>query len=341
MKKPTLYLALAALTAAGFTSCIQQEQKFVLNPDGSGKLVLDASVSMNLGALGGGGGGIGGGGVPKDAGRQMALQVVRGTQGVDVWQELTYSTTPDGGTKVHGVAYFSDISKLTMNTGEAAGGISASTLGSRMEDGKWIIEVGAGAAKSTESGKPATPGAGGDVTAAIKQAQQQWQAAKALIAPMVQDAKVSTTVEVGGTIDKAVGFSKESDSTGLMAFDGGKVVESIDRMMADTKGLEEAISATGDANAAMRDQKRIQKALFEGMTDGQGLPKLVVTPGKAVFDYKAEVEKARAGQSAELKALLEDAKKPASAVIRPPAGGGGGSSPEKGKVVPPKPKKLD
>jgi len=270
---------------------------------------------------------------PKDIGKQMALQLLRGTQGVEAWSDLTYEQTSDGKTHLKGTAYFPDLNKLQMSAGEAAGGAQASTLVSRKEGNDWVIEVGVTTKPPAGPKKAPT----GDLKAAVQQAQQQWQASKTLMAPLVQDAKIKSTVTVGGTIKEAVGFSKENDNTALMQFNGSKVIEAVDKMMADAKGLEEAISVSGDAMGVFRDPGKMQKMIMESITDGQGLPRLVVTPGASVFDYKAEVAKVTAGQSAELKALITDSKKPKEAVVRPP---GAGTAPGAGKVVPPKPKKA-
>ena len=43
---------------------------------------------------------------------------------------------------------------------------------------------------------------------------------------------------------------------------------------------------------------------------GDANPKIVVKPGNDAFDYAAETEKAKAAQSDELKALIEQAGKP-------------------------------
>ena len=78
----------------------------------------------------------------------------------------------------------------------------------------------------------------------------------------------------------------------------------------------------------------MQKVIMESMTDGKGMPRVVSTPGAPAFDYKAEADKAKSNQSPELKALLEEAKKPGGAIIRPPKT----AAPPPGEENPPPPK---
>jgi hypothetical protein len=310
--------AVAAL-AASLTGCLTQEQTFHLNPDGSGKLELAMSVDTSMmGALGGGGGG------GQDMGKEVVMQLLRGTQGVDTWANLTHETAADGKTKVSGLAYFKDINKLQMNAGEQAGGASAGTLTSTRDGDTWTIAVGLAGGDATPP--PAATGAKlseDQIKAAMQQAKAQWDASKSLVAPMVEGAKLSTTIKAGGTIKETIGFAKKDDQTATMSFGGAKVITAIDSMMNDPKIMEEALSG-GDAMGVLRDQKRMQKVIMESMTDGKGLPQVTLTPGGPAFDYEAEVAKAKAGQTDAFKALLAEANKPKGAVIRPP-----GAAPKK------------
>jgi hypothetical protein len=353
MKRPLFHYfsvpALAVLTS----SCVDQDQKFVINPDGSGKFISTMILSVNpqqLGALTNSAG--------QEPGKQVLTQLIRGSEGVEAWADVKHEQTADGKTKITATAYFPDINKFSMSASgrsTGTGGPQASTLVSRKEGADWIIEVGmpdaAPAASATPAKSKKTPE---EIQSAIQQAQQQWQATKGFMAPMMQDARLRTTVVVGGTVKGGVGFSKESDNTALLQFNGPKIVDAIDKMVMDPKMAQEAAEKGSDLMSGMRDQKRMQKVIMESLTDGQGMPRVTATPGSAAFDYKAEVEKAKANQSPDLKALIEEAKKPGGSVVRPPTATPPGATPpgatppaatppggsSKEKVVPPKPKKT-
>lgn len=303
----TRFLALA-LAAVSLTGCLEQNQKFILNPDGSGKLVVETTLDTSMTAA------LGGGAAGADMGKQIAMQLLRGTEGVEVWADLTH-TTDGPKTTIKGTAYFPDINKVKMSGGENARGVSAGTLVSTKEGDAWTIATSLGEAPQPPAATPKPSAA--DISTSIQQAKTQWEAGKALIAPMLESAKVTTTVQVGGTIKETVGFAKEGDDTGTLSFTGKNIVSLLDEVMSDTKALEDLISSSGGASA-LSDPRHMQKLLMESLTGGKGLPLVKATPGKPVFDYKAEAAKAKAGQSAELKALQAEAAKPQGAVIRPP-----------------------
>jgi hypothetical protein len=303
----------AAAMAVSLTGCLTQEQTFHLNPDGSGKFELAMTVDTAMMGM------LGGGAAPGQAmGKEVVLQLLRGTEGVDTWADLTHEKGTDGKVKVAGTAFFKDINKLQMSAGEQAGGATAGTLVSKRDGNAWTVAMGL--AEGAPTLPPSTSGTQltqDQVKAAMQQAKTQWDASKSLVAPMVEGAKLTTTVKAGGTITEAVGFTKTDDSTASLSFGGAKVISAIDTMINDPKTMEVALSG-GDAMGVLRDQKRMQSVIMESLTDGKGLPKLELKPGDPVIDYDAEVAKAKAGQTEAFKALLAEAAKPRGAVIRPP-----------------------
>ncbi|MGI8604635.1 MAG: hypothetical protein ACR2OZ_16815 [Verrucomicrobiales bacterium] len=332
MKYLTLLRLVPVLLAAPLAACVDQDQKFFLNPDGSGKFVTKMVMTVNpqqLAAFGTTPG--------KDPGKELLVQILRGTEGVEVWSDVSHEQTADGKTKISATGYFPDINKFKMSAGGGRSGSNqASTLVSKKEGDDWIIEVAAPdlAPSAEKQVAPASKKSPEQIKAVVQQAQQQWQATKGFMAPMVQDAKLRTAVVLGGTIKSSTGFSKESENTALMQFNGTKIIDAIDNMVMDPTVAEEAAAKGGDLMSSLRDQKRMQKVIMESLTDGQGMPRLVATVGSPVFDYKAEVEAAKSKQGPEVKALIEEAKKPGGSVIRPPAGTPPGGAP-KGKPVPP------
>ncbi len=327
-----LVAAASVACAASLTSCFDQQQTFTVNPDGSGKYT--AVVTVNPQGLGGLGAA-----PPTDPGKQIMLQMIRGAEGIQVWSEAKTETTSDGKVKVTMTGYYPDVNKVKLQAGMGGGGTKgpkANALVSKNEGGTWRLELGLpeGASSATgSSGASATPPS----SEAIKQAQTQWQSSKALVGPLLADAKVVTVINAGGSITETLGFSKDSDSSATLTMTGSKLIDSVDKTIMDDKLAGEML-AGGDLTSGLRDQKRLQKLVMDAVTDGKGMPQVTLKPGSPAFDYKAEVAKAEAGQSSELKALLEEAKKPGGAVIRPPRPGGPAGG---GKVAPPTRKAVE
>ncbi|HEX4612535.1 MAG TPA: hypothetical protein VH092_30355, partial [Urbifossiella sp.] len=102
--------AAAALAALGMSGCVEGEQTFTLNPDGSGKVRIDV-VMAPPGFLEFGGGG---GPEPEtaDGFRQKALRVLLQSKGVGAWKDVAAGFNPDGRFKFAGTAYFDKIGEL-------------------------------------------------------------------------------------------------------------------------------------------------------------------------------------------------------------------------------------
>lgn len=314
MKLRFSLISLAAVAAA-LTGCLTQEQTFHLNPDGSGKLELAMTVDTNMMGLLGGGAVAG-----QDMGKEIVLQLLRGTEGVDAWGDLKYENAAGGKTKIEGTAFFKDINNLHMSAGEQAGGATSGTLTSKRDGDSWTVAIGLAPAGSRPPAASNGPKLSAEqVKTRMEAAKGQWEQSKSFVGPLVQDAKMTTTVKAGGTIKESVGFAKVDDRSAALSFGGSKVIAALDTMISDPKLMEEALAQGGDFTTVLRDQERMQKALMESLTDGKGMPSIELKPGEPILDYDAEVAKARENQTPALKALLEEAAKPKGAVIRPPA----------------------
>lgn len=310
-KTMKLRLFPCALIAAvlSLVGCVDQDQKFVINPDGSGKFIVNTTIDdAQLAALGNAG--------SENLGKQIALQLLKGTEGIEAWADLKAEKIAGGKTKVTGVGYFPDINKLKFSAGEMGGGTPSSTIASRKEGNQWIIEFTPPTEAAPESTPAAPKKSADEVRAEVKQVQTQWQATKSIVAPLFDSAKIAVSLEVGGSIQESLGFAKEGENQASLNLTGGKVVAAIDKLINDHQLLEDAV-ASGDSQRVFRDPKRIMNLVMETMTDGKGMPKVVITPGKPMFDYKKEVEEAKANPSEALKQLQQEAK-PGS-IIRPPA----------------------
>ena len=333
MKYRRILVAAASVAcAASLTSCFEQHQTFTVNPDGSGKYT--AVVTVNPAGLGGLGAA-----PPSEPGKQIILQMIRGAEGIEAWSEAKTETASDGKVKVTMTGYYPDINKVKLQAGMGGSGATrgpkARALESSNDGTTWTLKLGL-----PESDQPATASSAPAVPAspeAIKQAQSQWQASKALVGPLLADAKVITVINPGGTITETLGFAKDSATSATLTMTGSKMIDAVEKTLMDDKLAGEML-AGGDLTSGMRDQKRLQKLVMDAMTDGKGMPQVTVKPGAPALDYKAEIAKALAGQSPELKALIEEAKKPGGAVIRPPRPGGPAGG---GKVVPPTKKAVE
>src|SRR5262245_43175313 len=104
-KRLTTAALLVCLTALG---CVEGEQTFTLNPDGSGKVKLDVMMPTPADPF------VGppkkaDGGAPEatpDVLLRKSLKGLLETRSIDAWKDVTAEFTRDGRLKITGTAYF-------------------------------------------------------------------------------------------------------------------------------------------------------------------------------------------------------------------------------------------
>ena len=110
MNYPSLLRGITVASAVVLVACVDQDQKFIINPDGSGKMITNMLLHVDPQQLGSSGG---------PGGKQLILQLIRGAEGVEAWAEVSQEQTADGKTKIKATAYFPDINKFKIS---ASGG---------------------------------------------------------------------------------------------------------------------------------------------------------------------------------------------------------------------------
>jgi hypothetical protein len=300
MKRALFQAVGMSLLALGMTSCLTMEQTMYLNPDNSGK--IDFVSSVNLAGLGALGGGQGGAGAPDsgEMGKEMLAQFVKGAEGVETWGGLKHEVGKDGAVKISGTAYFQDVNKFTLGSEEGPGSTSIS---SKQKGGVWTIETveaKEGAAGAGDAPKPSDA----EVQQNITEMQAGWGQMKPIMEAMMGTMKVSMNVKLGGTITKTVNFKKTDDSSASMVMDGKKLMTAMDKMITDPKMAKKMaeLGVNPMGGGAMPETPE-----FYGLMFGENAyPKIEATPGKPLFDYKAEVAEAKKNPTKAMKELLQD-----------------------------------
>lgn len=119
MKSILRYFFFLATLLGGLSSCQQVKQEIYLNPDGSGKVVLQAvekKSSMDMG--------MGGQSANGDANSRYqellsaarkTRKIIEDSKGVEAWKDVSYSVDSAGSYTFSGTAYFPNIEKLELN----------------------------------------------------------------------------------------------------------------------------------------------------------------------------------------------------------------------------------
>ncbi len=272
-------LKVAVLVMIAFlTGCFEVKQDFTLNPDGSGKVALQAITDKSPVSIGGD--------EKSDAESQlkeMAKKTIQDSKGIDAWKDVSYSLTPDGRMLFQGTAYFRDLSKVDIpnfGTGFVV----------TKEKKALIIEMQEKKEKSgSQTTEPAAKLTEEEITTKIAETREQWQKMKPLMSAMLSSLKKESTFHLPGKVKEVNNFRKDSENTVSLTMEGSKILTVLDSKMTDESWLrQEAISGGLEQQGGMPSMdESLSEQLF-----GQKGPvrvKAQADPKKPIFDYKSEV----------------------------------------------------
>ena len=349
MKKVPVAALGTALLSLSTTACFKNESKSSVNADGSGKfsMVMELNLAPIIGLLGVGSGAAN----PLGDDREMLVQLVRSMgPTVDAWTEAKVETTKSGATKFTLAGLTKDFTasgNLKQSLASASPAVAEMTSklpemkmmnSTKDASGNWVISM-AGideimtmlGALQTEAAKDSSfaPGQMGvteeDIATQMEGLRPMYAQYKPIAAMFVKDMSISSEFTVGGEILDSKVFKKTGPHTATWTFSGEKLIAMVDAMVNDETlpaKLAKVASAIDEGPQSPKVAPALRAfmaPLFAEVYGGPDSPKLVVKPGAAAFDYPAEVAKAKAAQSPELKKLLEEAAKPAeTAETAPP-----------------------
>ncbi|MCW5551275.1 MAG: hypothetical protein KIS67_03810 [Verrucomicrobiae bacterium] len=267
-----LLLAVACVFAAG---CFETKQEFTLNPDGSGKAVIESSFTptawlINTGEQD-----------PEKSARDAIRKVIEEAEGADAWQDVSYRELDDGRLRFKGTVYFPELAKLKI-------GPTAFWRYTMTNDqmGNLVITPVASEIPPPYAGlRTNVP-----VTAeAIRLARRQFRSAKPLLAVLFGSMKQETVFHLPGVVRHASNFETNSPRTLRIRFDGARYLEAIEERLLDARLTEEAAKAAADGFS-------VGDLLLNEKLYGERSPvRAVIKPGEQpLFDYAAELAEAQA-----------------------------------------------
>jgi hypothetical protein len=154
-----------------------------------------------------------------------------------------------------------------------------------------------------------------EVADALGKARAMWPGLKGMVAPHIKGLSFKSEVEVSGTILSSEVFRKTGEHSATFTLTGDQLLTLADEIMADEQLAGKIVALAKEVETNFENEKSTAavKSFLEPylktIYGGSANPKIVVKPGADAFDYAAETAKAKAAQSAELKALLVEAGK--------------------------------
>ncbi|HYF01402.1 MAG TPA: hypothetical protein VEJ18_20940 [Planctomycetota bacterium] len=301
-KTVPLLFALAA-------GCLDLEQAYTLNPDGSGKVVVRsvfAPFSLQLGEREKS---------PEEGLLQAAREEITKAEGVDAWSEVSWARRPDGKSEFRGTAYFRDVSKLKLHN-QGFSGFPGKAVLTKTADGGTELRVVPGDGEQPDKASDGPPLTDEQVKAKLPEERAKWQQGKAFLQGMMGELKVSARYVLPGPVTASTNLKKTGPSEVRIGIEGPALLKTLDGLMMDDAWLARQMKSRSDfSREGPKPDDDLNAALF-----GEKAPiRAVALAGKAAFDYEAEAAAAKAGMAAVMKKL----DVPAAAAPAAPAQGGG------------------
>lgn len=302
MKKLPLFIYLLCLVSL-FSACIETKQTYIVNPDLSGKVDVESYIQpLQFG-------------MEEDQNNDALMKnsvkkIIENSKGIEIWKNISYTMQDDGRILFKGTAYYKDITKLEL--------YNMLIMHPKIKKPKkdeiilTLMPEEKKGEKSVQTEKPKKL-SGDELSDAIRKERTKYQQSKPMMNAFLATLKIETSYQLPGTISKINNFEKVNQNTVRIFFEGQKLMEVMDAMVADDKWMEYQVSSGKEMKDPPIGNEVMNQKLF-----GQKAP-ISVTYSKAakpLFNYKNEVSAGRK----DFAALMQ--KLEITPVETPPAKGG-------------------
>jgi len=285
----------AAVLLAAAAGCIQEKSEYVLNPDGSGKVVhevLYAPLQINVRSD------------PNLLRRQVCDEVrtiMDGSEGIAVWKDAIYRLTDQGQIQFRGTAYFPDITKLRIRAGSFR---ESMVLGyGKDASGRLAMTIYAhhGPREPNDGGQQAVELTDQEVQERIRLERLQFNSRKATLMQIFGNLMIERTFHLPGQVGQMSNFKAVGPRGVQLTLRGTDVIAAMEKTLADEQWLSSQIRAGRQPLQEGPDELTFNELVF-----GQRGPVRVVLKEQAApqFDYAAEVAAARQAAPAMYVALF-------------------------------------
>ncbi len=304
MRATIISCLILILLAAG---CVESTWIYTLNPDGSGKVELDALLQPAFGISG----------IfertsnpfeddPDELARKVAGRILAKSEGVAAWKDVSSGIADDGRVSFKGTAYFADLAEVDIKGDPFPTSFLKPSL-SKEEDGRLVLGLQAG-----DIGKESTGGeeekeaedseketlpepTEEEVALGVKKGKVAYQTIKPIATAFLSTMRTEIVVRLPGEAEEISNFKRDEDGALRIVFDGPRMLGVLDDL-AETdaaKWYEFAMK--------VKEEKRTDEEILWHLNElvfGEKGPVRAVVAGevKPLFDYEAEVAEARSDQ---------------------------------------------
>ena len=283
-------LLLAAIFIMG---CIEEKSEYTINPDLSGKAIFELTFTPSQIRRS----------EPGDAPEQMIKteieQILRQSEGIDTWRDISFELTDEGSVHFTGTAYFTDINKLVLWRPQFT---EINRFQFRKdESGRIIIELPHFTdSKTMSEAKDTEKLSEAELTQQVKLAKLRYKQAKPMLQAILDTLSQDSLLHLPAKIEKISNLEKVNETTVRWKIQGSEIIEAMDKMMADDEWLKRLIGEGKDPFEGTPDE-----LIFNEMFFGEDEPvqAVISSDSRNLFDYDAEVAAARSDYDQMLKEL--------------------------------------
>ncbi len=278
MRRRMLLVSLAAAALAA--GCLETEQDFTLNPDGTGKVTyMVVTIPSKIGAAARPE-------PPAAAVKRSVVEVLRESRGVEVWRDVQYAKLQDGRVWFKGTAYFRSLSGLKLHLMKAS---MARWREDRRRGGMALEVPLRGPDSPIRRSPPKLSDA--QVAEAVKDQRAKYEQAKELLGDVMQDLQIRLIFRLPSKVVETQNLKEHPDGSLRLTFTGARMLQGRDRLVASDSFMEHAVRSGIDM---VETGPGVDRTLDEEVYGLKG-PIVARVRGEMgpLFDYGAEVAKAR------------------------------------------------
>ena len=253
------------------TGCYQVKKTYFINPDGKGKVIIDAVlpvVSLNLNQNNNE--------KPDFEGR--VKEIIEKSKGVDGWKDIKWEETEEGKLHFTGVAYFSDINSLKI------GKIGILNPEMKKVNGEYLLTIKMEKGKKEKEKKKISQE---EINKIVEKEKKNYFQMKPLLIGFFTDLKEEDVFYLPGEIENISNFKKISENTASIEIKGEKILKVIDEVMKDEKLSKKAILYDYSDEET---KKQIDKIFYGKIFGEEKEIEIIFKPEKELFDYNSEIK---------------------------------------------------
>ncbi len=290
-----MHTTLRAILSIAFvlylSGCLKTTRNFTINPDGSGKVTIEATMTRPDFLMG-----------AEDKTKKQRQEellekvgeIIAGSEGVDVWKDVSYKDLGEGKMYFKGTAYFPDFNTVRFK-GLSNTNFHLGTDGSTM---RITISDESESASDTDNPPVEENLPPEEIERRADSIQQEFKMSMALMRVALEEMEETTTFKLPGTKVQADAFSY-SRGTYKLSFTGKRLLKVMDSLSNERKVF---IDLARYGGRPPMDDEKSRLIVWGGVK-----PSLIVSPGtKPLFNYAREVEGARRSYASLRKKLKID-----------------------------------